>query len=99
LIAGPSGFEAELVADDQVGAEQVVDDAADGVVSEAAVEGLDEVGGREVADPEASGDGGMAEADEQLRLAGAGRTDQAEVLVGADPAVVRAQDQEGASPR
>ena len=42
--------EAHLVDDDQVGAEQVLDDAADGVVGQPPVEGLDQVGGGEVAD-------------------------------------------------
>jgi hypothetical protein len=37
--------EADLVDDDEVVAEQGVDDAADGVVGQAAVEGLGEVGG------------------------------------------------------
>ena len=37
--------EAELINDDQVVAEQVVDDAADGVVGQGPVEDLGEVGG------------------------------------------------------
>jgi hypothetical protein len=41
--------EARLVDDDEVVAEQVLDDAAGGVVGQAAVEGLDEIGGGEVA--------------------------------------------------
>ena len=61
---GVEGGEAELIADDQVWAQQVVDDAADRVVGEASVEGLDEVGGGEVADPEAGLDGGVAESDQ-----------------------------------
>ena len=77
--------EAEFVEDDQVVAEQGVDDLADGVVGQAAVEGLDEVGGGEVADPVSGVDGGEAERDEQVALAGAGGSDQAEVLRGADP--------------
>jgi hypothetical protein len=44
------GREAELVDEDEVVAEQRVDDPSDAVVREAAVEGLDEVGGAEVAD-------------------------------------------------
>ena len=43
--------EADFVEDDQVVAEQGVDDLADGVVGQAAVEGLDEIGGGEVAAP------------------------------------------------
>jgi hypothetical protein len=46
---------------------------------------LDQVGGGEVPDPVPSGDGGDAEGDEQVGLAGAGRSDQAHVLVSADP--------------
>ena len=56
------------------------DDAADGVVGEAAVEGLDELGGGEVADPVAGVDGGVAEGDEEVALAGAGGADEAHVL-------------------
>ena len=75
--------EAEFVDDDQVVAQQGVDDLADGVVGQAAVEGLDQVGGGEVADPVSGVDGGVAEGDKQVALAGAGRPDQAEVLRGA----------------
>ena len=77
--------EAELVDEDEVVAQQGVDDPADGVVGQAAVEGLDEFGGGEVADPVPGLDGGDAEGDEEVGLAGAGRADQAEVLRGADP--------------
>ena len=72
--------EPDLVDDDQVVAQQGVDDPADGVVGQAAVEGLDELGGGEVADPVPGVDGGVAEGDEQVALAGAGRPDQAQVL-------------------
>jgi hypothetical protein len=58
--------EADLVDDDQVVAEQGVDEAADGVVGQAAVEGLDEVGGGEVADLVACCDGGDAERDQAV---------------------------------
>ena len=75
--------EADLVDDDQVVAEQGVDDLADGVVGQAAVEGLDEVGGGEVADPVPGVDGGEAERDEEVALAGAGGSDEAQVLPGA----------------
>ena len=51
----------------------------------AAVEGLDELGGGEVADPVPGLDGGVAEGDEEVALAGAGGADQADVLRGADP--------------
>ena len=62
-----------------------VDDLGDAVVGEAAVEVLDEVGGGEVADPESLGDGGVAEGEEEVALAGAGGADEAEVLRGSDP--------------
>ena len=52
------GFAPELVEEDEVVAEQGVDEAADGVVGQAAVEGLDEVGGGEVPDPVPVFDGG-----------------------------------------
>ena len=68
-----SGAKPEFVDQDQVVAEQGVDDPADGVVGQAAVEGLDEVGGGEVADPVAGVDGGDPECDEHVGLAGARR--------------------------
>ena len=77
--------EADFVDDDQVVAEQGVDDAADGVVGQAAVEGLGQVGGGEVADLVPGLDGGDAEGDQDVALAGAGRADQAQVLGGGDP--------------
>src|SRR4051794_26433230 len=43
--------ESDLIDQDEVGAEDVLDDAADAVAGEPAVEGLDEFGGGEVADP------------------------------------------------
>lgn len=55
--------EAYFVDDDQVVTEQVVDDPADRVVGHAAEEGLDEVGGGEVALLVAGADGGDAGAD------------------------------------
>ena len=58
--------EADLVDDDEVVAEQVLDDAAGGVVGQAAVEGLGEVGGGEVADLASGFDGGDAERDEAV---------------------------------
>jgi hypothetical protein len=82
---GVEGSEAELVDEDQVRAEKVVDDPSDRVVGEAAVEGLDEVGGSDVADAMTGRDGGVAECDQQMRLAGPGGPDQAEVLLGANP--------------
>jgi hypothetical protein len=58
--------EAGLVDNDQVVAEQVLYDAAGGVVGQAAVEGLDEVGGGEVADLASCCDGGGAERDQAV---------------------------------
>ena len=77
--------EPDFVDDDQVVAEQGVDDLPDAVVGQAAVEGLGQLGGGEVADLVPGLDGGDAERDEQVALAGAGRADQGEVLAGGDP--------------
>jgi hypothetical protein len=71
-----------FVDEDQVVAEQGIDHPPDGVVGQAAVEGLGELGGGEVADLVPGLHGGDAERDEQVALDGAGR---AEVLAGADP--------------
>ena len=65
--------EADFVEDDQVVAEQGVDDLADGVVGQAAVEGFDEIGCGEVPDLVPGVDGGVPEADQGVRLAGARR--------------------------
>ena len=65
--------EAHFIDDDQVVAEQVLDDAADGVVGQAAVEGLDELGGGEVADLVACLDGGDAERDQAVGFPCPGR--------------------------
>ena len=75
-----SGANPTSSTDDQVVAEQGVDDPADAVVGQAAVEGLDELGGGEVADLVPGVDGGVPERDQGVALAGAGRPDQAEVL-------------------
>jgi len=77
--------EANLINDEQVGSEQGVDDLADGVVGQPAVEDLDEVGGGEVADLESGVHGGMSAADEQVRLAGAGWADDRQILLGPNP--------------
>src|SRR5262249_35908375 len=74
--------EPDFVDEDQLVAEQGVDDLADGVVGQAAVEGLGELGGGEVADLVPGLHGGGAEGDEQVALACAGRADQAQVLPG-----------------
>ena len=77
--------EADFVDQDQVVAEQVLDDAADGVVGQGPVEGLDELGGGEVPDPVPGLDGGDPEPDQDVRFARAGRPDEAGVLLAADP--------------
>ena len=74
------GGEPDLVDDDQVGAQDGLDDAADGVVGQAAVEGLHKLGSGEVADLVAGFDGRDAERDEQVALARAGRYPQVELL-------------------
>ena len=83
--SGVERGEANLVDDDHVDPEKGVDDAADRVVGQAAVEGLDQLGGGEVADPVAGLNGGVAEGDEQVRLAGPGGAEQTGVLVAAQP--------------
>lgn len=67
--------EANFVQYDEVGAEQCVDNLADGVVGQPAVEHLDEVSYGEVADFESGVHGGVPAADEQMTLARPGRTD------------------------
>jgi hypothetical protein len=66
------GREADFVDDDQLGAQQGVDDLADGVVGQAAVEGFDQVDGSEVADLVAGVHGGDTQPDEDVTFAGAG---------------------------
>jgi hypothetical protein len=56
--------EPDLVNHDQIVAQQRIDHFADAVVGQAAVEGFDEFGGGEVADPVPCLDGGDAERDE-----------------------------------
>ena len=63
----------------------VLDGSADGVVGDGAVEVLDELDGGEVADLVSGFDGGAAEPDEVVGLAGAGGADEAEVVGSADP--------------
>src|SRR5579859_463679 len=79
------GRKAQFVEDDQVGAQEVVDDFADRVVSESAIQRLDQVGGGEIANSEAGVHGGMTETDEQVRLAGARWTNEDDILLGPDP--------------
>ena len=77
--------EAHFIDDDQVVAEQVLDDAADGVVGQTAVEGFGEIGGGEVADLVACCDGSDAERDQAVGFPCPGRADCAVVLRGPDP--------------
>jgi hypothetical protein len=65
--------EADFIDQDQVVAEQVLDDAAGGVVGQAAVEGVGQIGGGEVPDLVPGVDGGGAEGDQDMALARAGR--------------------------
>src|SRR5262249_11355885 len=67
--------EADFVDDDQVVAQQCGDDAADGVVGQAAVEGPGQVGGGVVADLVPGLDRRDAQGDQQMALAGSRRAD------------------------
>ena len=58
--------EAELIDDDQVIAKQAVDELADRVVSQPAIERLDQVSGGEVPDAAPRGHRRMAGADQQM---------------------------------
>src|SRR5690606_5212684 len=62
-----------------------LDEPPDAVVGESAIEGLDERRGGEVADPEAGPDRGLAEPEQDMALAGAGRADEDDVLARPDP--------------
>ena len=62
-----------------------VDDFADGVVGQSAVEGFHQVGGGAVFDFEIGGDGGVADGDQRVGFAGARRADQGDVGFGGDP--------------
>src|ERR1022692_3046944 len=77
--------EPDFVDQDEVVAEQVLDDAAGGVVGQAAVEGLGQVGGGEVPDLVPGSDGSGAEGDQDVAFARAGRPDEAQILLGGDP--------------
>ena len=57
---GVEGFEADLVADDQVVAQDRFDEPPDAVVGQAAVEVLDEFGGGEVPDLATGFDGSVS---------------------------------------
>jgi hypothetical protein len=79
------GCEPELVDENEVVAEQRVDDASDGVVGKSSVEGLDEFGSGEVPDTVSGLDGGDPERDKHVALARAGWSDEADILRGPDP--------------
>lgn len=79
------GREADLVEGDEVGAQDGVDDAAHGVVGQAAVEGFDELGGGEVAAPCVRRGWPRCPGPPSDGFAGAGGPDLAEVLLGPDP--------------
>ena len=69
----------------EVGLEDLLDHPADGVVGQSAVEGLDEIGGGEVAHPLAGVDGVVSEGDEEVGLARPRRSHETEILLGPDP--------------
>jgi hypothetical protein len=63
-----------------VDAEHVVDDPADRVVGQTAVESLDQIGSGEVANAQTGLHHGVADTDKKVWFAGARRTDQTQVL-------------------
>ena len=76
--------ESYFVDQDEVVAEQVLDHAADGVVGQAAVEGLGQVGGGEVPDLAPSVDGVDAERDQDMAFA-VPACPPGKILPGGDP--------------
>ena len=74
--------EAQFVDQHEVVAQQVLDHSSDAVVGQRPVEGFDELGGGEVPNSVSCFDGGDAERDQDVGLAGAGRADQTGVLRG-----------------
>ena len=65
--------ELELIDEDQVVAQYGVDQLADGVVGETAVQRLDQIGSDEVAHAETTLDGAIADANQAVALARTGR--------------------------
>jgi hypothetical protein len=65
--------EPDFVDQEQVVAEQGLDDLPDAVVGQAPVEGVGQVGRGEVPDPAPGADGGDAERDQDMAFPGAGR--------------------------
>ena len=79
------GEQADVVDDDEVGAHDLLDGSADGVVGAvAADQGAEGLEG-EPGDVVAGVDGGVAERFEEVGLAGPGRAAHDEVLVAVDP--------------
>lgn len=81
----PERCEPELVADDQVVAEQGIDNLADGVIGLCPEEGFNQLGSGEVADLVPDLHGRDPRRDQHAQLSGAGRADQAGFLCGPDP--------------
>jgi hypothetical protein len=79
------GGEPDFIDQEQAVAKLGTSHFPDAVVGEAAVEGVGQVGGGEVADLVPGADGGDAEGDQDMAFAGAGRADQAQVLPGGEP--------------
>ena len=76
---------AEVVDHDELVAQQALDQLADGVVGEAAVERLDQLVGLEEADLAPGGDRGPAERLGQMALADPGGPGEAEVVAALEP--------------
>lgn len=66
-------------------AQQAVDHLAHAVISQTAVEGVDQVGGAVVADSVSGVDGGRSEREKQMAFAGPGWPDEADILRCSDP--------------
>jgi hypothetical protein len=79
------GGEAEVVDDDEVVAQEALDEFADGVVGEAAVERLDQLVGLEEADLVAGGDRGAPERLGEVALADTSRAGETQVVVALQP--------------
>jgi hypothetical protein len=67
------GCEAQLIDQDQVVAEYGVDELANGIVGESAIEGLDQIGGDEIPHPQASLDRAIPHANQAVAFARANR--------------------------
>jgi hypothetical protein len=76
---------AEFIDHDQVRAQQTLYDPADAVIGETAIQQLNQRCRSEVAHPATSPDGRLAQVDEGVALADAGRSDENQVLASIDP--------------